>query len=151
MNQKKFLAITLGVAAAIVLVVIGSMVYRNKKDNTPKIYKFTQTDAPKGKVVDGFPKELLLGQTAVKVSYSLVYENRLKQYTAEYTSTKSSADLYNSYIDMFKKAHDLVGNNVLDNQGARMYVATPKNETINIVIDTPDKKSRHVIVSYTQK
>ncbi len=152
MNQKKFLAITFGVVLAVAVVVFGYAFYKNKKANAPKVYKFTQVDAPKGKTVDGFPKNLLIGQGAINTSYSLSYENGVKQYTAEYTSTKSADELYKAYIALFTKANDLIGNNVNGTDRASMYVATTKNENINLVIQNiPDKKVRQVIISYTQK
>jgi len=62
--------------------------------------------APKGELVSGFPKELILDNSAaITGSYSINYSSSTNQYTAEWNSSSSMSALYDAY-KAYLPAHD---------------------------------------------
>lgn len=54
--------------------------------------------APKGELIPGFPKSLILDNgAAINGSYSINYSSSTNQYTAEWNSSSSMGSLYEAY------------------------------------------------------
>ena len=107
--------------------------------------------AIKGELAPGFPKELILDDSAkLADSYSISYEASLKQYTATYTSQKSISDLFTLYQNYFTKNNWTFVNQVTKYPTSRgMYVTDSTNEAgVAILMQGSSTK---VMVSYIVK
>lgn len=107
--------------------------------------------APKGQLVPGFPKELILDAAAqVSNSYSINYSASLNQYTAQWNSSSSMAALYAGYKAYLPKNGWQIVNQNTGNVSWRGIYATNGTHDVNVAIVQQGKGSR-ATVSYVQK
>jgi len=109
------------------------------------------TSAPKGEIIAGFPKELILDKAAeVGSSYSLSYNANLNQYSASYNSALSMNKLYGQYKSYYEDNGWTITNDIAKYQSSRgLYAMNGDSESSVGIFD--EGKTRNVIVNYLKK
>ena len=107
--------------------------------------------APSGQLVSGFPKELILDQTAlIGKSYTIGYAYNLNQYTASWTSSSSLDGLYGQYVGYFASHGWTVTNSSTNIAAFRGIYAVTSTADTNVVM-TSGQQGLKVTVSYVKK
>lgn len=111
------------------------------------------TEAPKGEVVPGFPKESLLdAKSSVDKSYAVDYGGGIVQRTTDFSSAKLMLDLFAEYKDYFSKNGWTVTNEITKYKASRGIYAVNASTSEEASVAIMDKgKTREVTVSYLQK
>lgn len=149
-NQKVLSAILL------LLVLAGAGYFYAKKNkqgaNTHSANKapsINKTDAPKGEVVSGFPKELILDPKATTdQSYTVDYSKQ-NQYTVTLKSDMTPKAVFTAYSDYFKaKGYTIKNvNNALDSLTS--IYAVKDNVEVNVVANVmPGQKKTDITITY---
>lgn len=146
------------IAAAAILVVIFILAFVARNSGVPPTGQqpksptgVSPTYAPKGKLVAGFPKELILDNAArVSNSYSINYSASLNQYTAEWNSSSSMVTLYASYKEYLSKHGWRIVNQNTRNASWRGVYATNGTHDANVAIVSKGSGAQ-VIISYVAK
>src|SRR5437764_357381 len=98
-NQKILTAVLVGVILAVA--VIAGFALKKHKPVVKQIQEgVNKTEAPKGELISGFPKELIIGTGQTDNSYKIDYNNA-NQYTANLQSDSSVLLVYNQYLRYF--------------------------------------------------
>lgn len=153
-QQKKMLFAA--VVAVVVVVVAGFFLLRKQPGSTGPAPiqpppQYVPVVAPKGEVIAGFPKELILDDKAmVAGSYAINYNEKLNQYTATFTSSQKMLALYDSYLAYFSKNGWTVTNKNTKYPISRGIYAKKDANTASVAI-VDEVKSRQVTVSYLVK
>lgn len=96
MNDSKRVWVWVGVVVVVLLIVI-AVVWR-PSSKPPVATGPVPVYATKGQLIPQFPSSLILGSsTAVNNSYSINYSSSTNQYSAEFTSPSSMANMYALY------------------------------------------------------
>ncbi len=141
---KKRVAIISAVVIIVVLALIWWLVWGEY--NAPRA-----AFAPSGQLVSGFPKELILDQTAlISKSYTIGYAYNLNQYTASWTSSSSLDGLYDQYIGYFASHGWTVTNSSTNIAAFRGIYAVTSTADTNVVM-TSGQQGLKVTVSYVKK
>jgi hypothetical protein len=107
--------------------------------------------APSGQLISGFPKELILDQSAlIGKSYTIGYAYNLNQYTANWTSNSSLGDLYGQYVSYFASHGWTVTNSSTNIAAFRGIYAVTSTADTNVVM-TSGQQGLKVTVSYVKK
>lgn len=107
----------------------------------------SQTFAPQGQVVAGFPQSLLLDSGAqVTQSYSIPVDSNTAQYTAEWNSSNSMASLFAQY-ENYLKANGWTVSNADQSAVADTLYATKGSTVVNASFIAQGQGSQ-AIVSY---
>ncbi len=122
-----------GVAAVVVLVLIilGAWWY----GGSSRVPQGMPAFAPSGQLANGFPKELILDSLAsVSQSYNINYSTTTNQYTAQFNSSSSVADLYNEYLTYLPAHGWPVTNNVTKYKNLRGLYAENASSVVSVAI-----------------
>ena len=143
--NKKTTAI---VAIIIVVAILGVSWYFFGRSTSPHA-----TFAPQGQVISGFPKTLILDNTAaIDNSYTIGYSANLNQYTANWTSASSSLDsLYGKYLSYFTQNGWTVTNSSTNITGFRGLYAVNPSADANVTMSDVGTGGLRVTVSYVKK
>jgi hypothetical protein len=147
MDTKKLLLslILLGISLALILVL--SMKPINKSVQQPAY--INKVTAPKGQLVSGFPKRLLMdANVTVSESFSIPY-GKLGQYTNSFVSSKSISAEYNIYLNYLKANGFKLVTSQLKSTSANLY-AVKSGADINLDITATGDKT-NVLISYLTK
>lgn len=147
-NKQKILV---GLVVLLAVALIAMLMLKNsvkRVDQTPKI---NRTDAPKGTVIPGFPKELMIDKAGeTESSYTIKYETE-NQYTATFKTDKGIKEEYSAYLDFFtKNKYEIVNKS----EGPVVSSVYAKNSTgeVNVVISRLEKDTQtSVVISYLKK
>ncbi len=143
-KDNRQLAIIL-VAVAIFSVLFFAGYLRYSKKPIAPVY------APKGELIAGFPKELILDSKAkLDESYTINYDKNTDQYTADYNSDESMLGLFSEYTDYFKQNGWTITNETTKYSGSRGIYAKKDNTEASVAI-IDQKTQRRVVVSYLKK
>jgi hypothetical protein len=108
--------------------------------------------APSGQLISGFPKELILDQTAlIDKSYTIGYAYNLNQYTATWNSSSSMDGLYNQYLNYFTSHGWTITNSSNNITAFRGVYAVTSTADTNVVMDDSGQGGLKVTVSYVKK
>lgn len=155
--SKRTALLTLAVILAIFVVAVAVNYKYNRNDNvnqqedmTPKAGE--KKDAEKGKVIEGFPKELILNSSGtVTESYSIPYGESTEQFTVNFETSRTVAAQYEAYLLYLEKnGYQIVNKNLEANIG-NIY-ATKTSADVNFVVSRMgDAKASSVVVTYLKK
>jgi hypothetical protein len=119
--------------------------------STPPSSGPTPTYAPKGQVVAGFPKELILDPDAqTSNSYAIKYSSSINQYTAEWSSKASMQSLFTKYQDYFKNNQWTITNTGASQPSFRGLYAKKGNTEGSVAISMQNNVTQ-VTVGYLKK
>ncbi len=147
-NKQKILV---GLVILLAVALIAMLMLKNSVKQNTQAPKIDRTDAPKGTVVSGLPKDFLLdssGQT--ESSYTIKYDTQ-NQYTASFKTDNSIKDQYSAYIAFFEKNKFEIVNK---SEAAVVSSIYAKNATgeVNVVISRLEKDTQTTVtVSYLKK
>ncbi len=141
----------LGIIVLIVLLAV--LTYWYKQSNKPKV--FPRTDAAAGTIIEGFPKELLMGAKDPKIvqSYLIDYGRTANQYSTQFTIKGDLLLTYLKYkVYMQQNGYYLSNESIADKAASAGLYGIKKDKTLNVLIlKTADKKSLDITVSYVEK
>jgi hypothetical protein len=104
--------------------------------------------APQGQLVPQFPASLILdSNAAISGSYSINYSSSTNQYTAEYDSSSTMADLFAKYQAYLPQNNWTVIGTITTHPTFEEISATQGVDQLQIVIGVEGKGSQ-VIISY---
>jgi hypothetical protein len=107
--------------------------------------------APAGQLVPGFPKELILDESAkLSDSYSVNYNPSLNQYTAVFNSNEAMLDLFAAYKNWLTRNGWTITNEIAYYPTSRGLYAKKGTADASIAI-IDQKTQRQVVVSYVGK
>lgn len=138
MNEsRKSVWVWVGIAVVVIVVVWGGVYWFIHRGSTGPV----PVHAPAGQVITGFPQDLILGtatgsaQSAVSVtnSYSIRYSSSTNQYTANWISSSTAADLYSQY-QSYASANGWKVINHADTATLKAVYAVNGSSSINVVI-----------------
>lgn len=145
------LIVVLIAAAALVFLIVYLQQFQKPGAPAAQNKGLIATEAPKGEVVPGFPRESILdAKSSVDKSYAVDYGGGTVQRTANFTSAKSMPDLFAEYKDYFMKNGWTITNEITKYKTSRGLYAVKGSADANVAI-ADQGKSREVIVSYLQK
>jgi len=141
-NRWKYIAAAVAVLLVAVVAAYWQFIY--KRVPAP-VY------APKGELVRGFPKELVLDQKGiVSGSYYVNYSTSLNQYTAVFDSTEPMLSLFSQYKDYLSKNGWTITNEITKYETSRGLYAVKGAADASVAI-IEQAKSREVTVSFVQR
>jgi len=106
--------------------------------------------APSGKLVGGFPTELILDKQAqVDKSYTINYQENIKQYTASFNSGQSAQTLFDQYKIYFENTQWQITNQTNLPNVFGLY-AKKDNFEVNVTI-VPINETAKVTLGYLVK
>ncbi len=147
-NKQKILV---GLVVLLAIALIAMLMLKNSVKQNTEVPKVNRTDAPKGTVVSGFPKDLIIDSAAqTESSYTIKYEAQ-DQYTASFKTDKSIKDEYSAYIAFFEKNRYEIVNK---SEAAVVSSIYAKNATgeVNVVISRLEKDAQTTVtISYLKK
>lgn len=107
--------------------------------------------APKGEIVAGFPRELILDDEAlIGNSYSIEYNENINQYAATFSSARPMEDLLGQYKSYLVGEGWSITNEINKYPNSRGIYARKGNQDVNVVI-ADQGSSREVMVSYLER
>ena len=147
-NKQKILV---GLVVLLAIALIAMLMLKNSVKQNTEVPKVNRTDAPKGTVVSGFPKDLIIDSAAqTESSYTIKYETQ-DQYTASFKTDNSIKDQYDAYIAFFEKnKYEIVNKS----EAAVVSSIYAKNTTgeVNVVISRLEKDAQTTVtISYLKK
>jgi ammonia channel protein AmtB len=143
-HKKKVVAITM-IAIVVIALAISWWLFLGKYSSPNTSF------APTGQLVSGFPKELILDNTAlISNSYTIGYAYNLNQYTANWTSSSSLDSLYASYAGYFASHGWTITNSSTDTPDFRGIYAVTSSTDANVVMAS-EPSGLDVTVSYVKK
>lgn len=140
MNTKRDLWVWVGVIV-VVVVAIGLIVTWFLHSGAPQPSAPVPVHAQAGQVVSGFPMGLVIGAATgtdgspagVTNSYSITYSSSTKQYTAEWTSRSTPAELYAAY-KAYIAAHGWTLTNQANTAAFMGLYAVNGSSSLNVVL-----------------
>ncbi len=146
-GMAKRTAIVLGAVVVIVLVIGLAGWLSFSRQSSPQM-----TLAPKGELVSGFPKTLILDNAAaIDNSYTVGYSPNLNQYTANWTSSSSMDGLYQQYLQYFTQNGWAITNSSTNITAFRGIYAVTSSAEANVTLDDSGGGGLKVTVSYIKK
>ena len=98
MKDRKTMWAWIGAAIVAVIVVAWIVAAMMPPQATPPPQATGPVYAPQGQVTPDFPKDLLIDSSAtINQSYAINYSSSTNQYTAQFSSTSTVTQLFNSY------------------------------------------------------
>lgn len=143
-NKKTVLVILL---AVVVIAGIAAGLYLKKTKGPSKEV------AQNGEIVKGFPKDMVLdSKGSANESYAVAYANNAQQYTVQFKSDKSVAQVYNDYIKFLDaKGYQFLNRNQNLTIG-NIYAQNKNNELVTMVISRlADQTETNVNITYVQQ
>jgi len=154
-NQKVWVWVGVAVIAIILILAVAGVMPKGPQNGPEQPAgggSPTPAYANKGSVVPQFPKELILDSAAqVSASYAVNYSASLNQYTAEWNSSSSMADLYAKYKAYFSANGWTLTSDVTKYSFMRGLYATKGNADASVAIVANANKGSKVTVSYLLK
>lgn len=107
--------------------------------------------AAQGEIIGGFPKELILDEQArVQESYTITYDEHLKQYTVSFQSDLQATTLFNEYKRYFVAQEWVVANETNLTNIKGIY-ARKGNGEANVVVESGTPRSITITYSVASK
>lgn len=156
MSKRTILLTVVGALVVFVVAVAANYKYNRNDtanqqvDTTPK--QGEKKDAEKGKVIEGFPKELVLNSNGtVTESYSIPYGESTEQFTVNFETSKSIAAEYEAYMTFLEKnGYQIINKNLEANIG-NIYATNTKADVNFVASRMAEAKSTSVVVTYLKK
>ena len=153
MENKRNFYIALGLAGVAVLILAGGLVYKfwSGGSGNGGETKFEKVEAPKGQLVDNFPKDLMVeADPLIKESYSLS-DADASQPAVNYYSRFSVDENLKLFRDRLKAINYKITKDEKLQEGIYQIYATRGNENVSITIVHTDPKAMvNVIMAYAK-
>lgn len=105
--------------------------------------------APQGQVVSGFPQQLLLDNSSqISSSYSISYSSSTNQYTAQWSSSTSLQDLYQTYKTYLQANGWTITNDMSSGPDRGLYAVNASNDVLSVLITPNSSGGINVVAGY---
>lgn len=153
MQDNKRIWVWVGIIV-VVLIIVLAFVWK-PSGQSPAQNQAVANPAPvyaaQGKIVDGFPQDLVLhALRIVESSYSIAYTSSTNQYTAVLNSSSSMDFIYKNYMQYFWAHGWTIANNITKDPGSRGIYAVTSTAEASIAI-LQEGTGSQVTASYLTK